>query len=169
MAQARRHAAPLHRAVATIAAAALLPPRPPGTPPLGDVVALVARHHAALLPDLQAAHRSMVAALSAVERVVCGSATGRAPGMAAWYSHWEGAVCGALVAMVHNGAGARQLHGPPRASCVGLVALHEWVQGPPLCSAELVLKPPAVVVVPSVGEMHKQLGRLVQLVLESAR
>lgn len=48
------------------------------------------------------------------------------------------------------------------------MTLHEWLQRP-LCSAELVLHVPAVGVVPSVRELQKQLGRLVQLMLDSTR
>lgn len=111
IAQIRSHAAPLHDAVDSISNTSLLPPRPLDTPPLSDVLTLVGQHLAPLLPDLQAKHRGMAAALCAVEQVVCGSATGRAPGMAVWYAHWEGALCGALVTMVHNGMSRVAVHG----------------------------------------------------------
>lgn len=111
VAQLARHAAPLYKAVASIAATPLLPDAPSDAPPLADLVALVARHQAALVPALLHAHQRMAAALRAVERVVCGTATGKSPGMAAWYTHWEGALCGALVTMVHNGV----LQRPPQA------------------------------------------------------
>lgn len=103
VAQIQRHSAPLQEAVTAIATARLLPPRVSDMPPLADVIAVIARHQTTVLHDLKTKHRSMATALYAVERVVCGSATGRAPGMAAWYTHWEGALCGALVTMVHTG------------------------------------------------------------------